>query len=400
MKQDREVKPNRDQKRTFKLTFGAHRLQAAGTWTDQREVTWKQLTKILTEHREGLKDGPCIVPATLRKPKRKQEYAEEIALLALDSDCGHTLEEIATRVKKHGYAAIIHSTHSHMTTTTTIGRPEYDKFNGSPEDYLLQKKHYLPKVADGAKIIMENTEEVTLEHHPCPKYRVFMWLDRRWKASDFENQEAAINAWRERYKAAAHHLDLIVDSSCSDPNRLFFLPRHKSGAPFETMVIEGTDFPIWGLPAIPDEEPQKTQDPPKQQPNHDDQTDVIGAFNQKYSIQSILEHNGYKKHGHKYLAPTSSSKMPGISIKDGRAFSHHESDPLYGGDARHSHDAFSAFRILEHGGDMREAVRAAVKDLGIDSKKGQAIPHLHQGIRRAGILIQRIGSLKLLNGQF
>jgi hypothetical protein len=374
MKQDREVKPNQDEERTFKATFGTHFQQPAGTWKDQRNLTWRQLTKLLTDHKEGSKDGPCIVPATLRKPERKQEYADEIGLLALDSDCGHTLDEIVTRVKQHGYAAIIHSTHSHLSTTTTIGRSEFDRFNGTAEQYLLQRKHYLPRVAAGAKIIIEDEQDVTIEHEPCSKYRVFMWLDWRWQASRYQSQEEANKAWRQQYKAAAHHLDLTIDSSGADPNRLFFLPRHRPGAPFESLVIEGSHVPIWDLPAAPEDAPPKAQDPPKQQSTHDDQVDVIGPFNQKYSIESILERNEYKKHGHKYLAPTSSSKEPGVSIKDGRAFSHHESDPLYGGDAKHSHDAFSAYCTLEHSGNTKEAIKAAAKDLGIDSKKGQSGP--------------------------
>lgn len=48
-----------------------------------------------------------------------------------------------------------------------------------------------------------------------------------------------------------------------------------------------------------------------------------------------------------------------------RVYCHHASDPLGDG---HSHDAFSAWLILEHGGDMKAAVRAAAINLGMSYK--------------------------------
>ena len=361
--------------RTFAVTFGTSMKQPAGTWTDQRKLTWEELTEILTDHREGPKDGPCIVPATLRQPERKAEHAQEISVLSLDSDCGHSLAEIKATLSKHGYTAVIHSTHSHLQEFTVISKVERGKLNGdgSAEHYLIQKKGYLPKIAVGAKwgINLNSSDEEVIFHQPCPKFRIILLLDHPWRACDYENQDVAIKVWREQYKAAAHHLGLKVDPACSDPSRLFFLPRHDPGKPFETLAIEGKDFPIWSLPGIPDEETsEKDEEPPKQKSTRNNQgTTVIAAFNQKYPVEAILERNGYRKVGNKYLCPNSSSGMPGVSIKDGRAFSHHSSDPLFTGDEKHAHDAFSIFQVLEHGDDQTEAVRAAAAELGLDSTK-------------------------------
>ena len=52
----------------------------------------------------------------------------EFDLVVLDADCGHTLEEIETAVTAHGWACIIHSTHSHLTTTTTAKKSHWGKF--------------------------------------------------------------------------------------------------------------------------------------------------------------------------------------------------------------------------------------------------------------------------------
>lgn len=90
---------------------------------------------------------------------------------------------------------------------------------------------------------------------------------------------------------------------------------------------------------------------------------VIGAFNERYELPTILERNLYEKRGNRYLAPDSTSGLAGVYIfENGRCFSHHANDPLNDG---HSHDAFDVFRLLEYGGDIRAAVKAAAEVLGI-----------------------------------
>jgi hypothetical protein len=90
---------------------------------------------------------------------------------------------------------------------------------------------------------------------------------------------------------------------------------------------------------------------------------VIGAFNQKFDIGTILERNGYERQGNRYLAQNSTSGQPGVHIfsDTGRVYSYHANDPLNDG---YSHNPFSAYCILEHGGDVRAAVKAAAEMLG------------------------------------
>jgi hypothetical protein len=360
--------------RPFSVTFGRKKNQPAGSWTDQRSLTWAELAAILTDHRAGPKEGACIVPATFRKPMRQADLADEIAIAAYDCDCGYTLPEIESKIRKHGLAALVHSSHSHMTTTTRVDQTEFEKRGLTAEEYLIQVKKYLPRVADGAKVLPGDSVDVVIEHNPCPKYRIVLMLNKSWKASDYESQEAANQKWREGYLAGAHHLGLdIADPACAHVNALFFLPRHKPDAPFESCAIEGKDFPIWDLSSAPQEDPPTIEPKPTvktDRANGDDQ-DVIGAFNRTFTVESQLEKNGYKKIGHKYLAPASSSKEAGVSVKDGRDFSQHSSDSLFKGGMKGDpgHDAFAIFQILEHRGDVKEAVKAAARLLGMEPKK-------------------------------
>ncbi|WIX34130.1 bifunctional DNA primase/polymerase [Salinicola sp. JS01] len=98
---------------------------------------------------------------------------------------------------------------------------------------------------------------------------------------------------------------------------------------------------------------------------------VINAFNRTHDIEQVLAAHGYVKRGRRWMYPHSSTKLPGISIIDGAAFSHHASDPLNNG---HMVDPFDAFCLLQHGGDQRQAVRDAARMLGMEHRKRELPP--------------------------
>jgi putative DNA primase/helicase len=105
---------------------------------------------------------------------------------------------------------------------------------------------------------------------------------------------------------------------------------------------------------------------------------VIGTFNETYDLTAILERNGYERRGNRFLAPDSTTGLPGVHVfENGRCYSHHANDPLNDG---HSHDAFDVFQILEHGGEVKTAVKEAAKILGIERKKdSDADPQNREG---------------------
>lgn len=118
--------------------------------------------------------------------------------------------------------------------------------------------------------------------------------------------------------------------------------------------------------------------------------DVIGAFNAARDVGDLLEAGGYKKKGRRYLAPSSSTVIPGVVVLDGKCYSHHGSDILADG---YAHDAFDLSVILHHNGDVGAAIRAAAEELGIS--RDQAAPDLvidvaaalaAQARRRAGVV--------------
>lgn len=104
---------------------------------------------------------------------------------------------------------------------------------------------------------------------------------------------------------------------------------------------------------------------------------VIAKYNQQTSCESLLSAAGYKRIGSRWLAPSSSSKLPGVVVfNDGavqKVYSHHASDPL--GD-KLAHDAFDLLVTLGHNGNMDAAMNEAARDTGVDRHQPKHFPDI------------------------
>lgn len=244
-----------DESRRYRFTFGSY---TQTSWTDVRSLTWPDVATMLTTHAVGQKEGTCIVPAVFRGKKRQKADADQIDVAFLDSDTGHTLEEIKAAIAARGWKAIISSSHSHQTTRTQAKRGNWDKFLAHRGDQdgaaaaFLEAKGYQPEVTVDAQVVKETDEHVVFSHRPCPKFRVAVPLQRPWLARNYDDQREANAAWKERVEALASSLGLSHDQSCTDTSRLFYLPRRPAdGPPAETEVLEGTLCDIFALPSAP-----------------------------------------------------------------------------------------------------------------------------------------------------
>lgn len=242
---------------TFRLTFGRSRSEVK--WVDQQNLTFQQLAEKLSTSPVGGKDGSCYTPAIFAQASRKMEFAQQIDVVVLDADSGHSFDDIKAAVTAKGWRCIIHSTFSHNTSESHIAAEAAEKWMadnpGAPIGaYMVAKKNYLPSVMQGARIIDEVKTEhdkrnLIVQHNPCPKFRIILPLDEPWVATDYDNQSLANAKWRERIGALAYALDLSHDQSCVDTSRLFYLPRRRDEAQeFVHAVIEGEDCPLWSLP--------------------------------------------------------------------------------------------------------------------------------------------------------
>jgi len=141
--------------------------------------------------------------------------------------------------------------------------------------------------------------------------------------------------------------------------------------------------------------PAGSQPPPRPRPatapSGNSLPEVIPEFNRTYDIATLIEGHGYKRIGGKWLCPHSSSGDPGVTISEGKLYSHHSSDPLANG---HKNDAFDVYCILVHDGNQREATKAAARMLGLDAKSRPPAPPPIGELTQAPSANESVGNLE------
>jgi putative DNA primase/helicase len=98
---------------------------------------------------------------------------------------------------------------------------------------------------------------------------------------------------------------------------------------------------------------------------------VIAKFNAAHDAAAILEAHGYVRRDRRFTAPDSGHAAGIVLLDNGKVFCHHQGDALR---SEHALDAFDLYRLLDHAGDYRSAVRAAAQALGLD----QGAQHGHR----------------------
>lgn len=96
-------------------------------------------------------------------------------------------------------------------------------------------------------------------------------------------------------------------------------------------------------------------------------TSVIETYNRRHAIEAVLEAHGYRcERPGRYIRP--GGERSSVIIRNGRSIHYNPADPLFSeapGGGNHAQTSFSAFCTLDHGGDVRAAVRAAAGELGM-----------------------------------
>lgn len=111
-----------------------------------------------------------------------------------------------------------------------------------------------------------------------------------------------------------------------------------------------------------DPEPEPAIQPPRQNPEPRGPS-VISAFNEAHDAVTILEAHGYLRAGRqRWKSPNGHGVAGVVVLPSGKVYCHHASDGLTDG---HAHDAFDLYRLFDHGGDFRAAVKAAAVVLGM-----------------------------------
>lgn len=191
--------------RHFDVLVGATSKQRRGNWllwsTSLREMIE---TKFSHHEVRSKKDGHATVFAKsiiteeaignvkewdpFLRCGRTREDIEAVTFAGFDIDDGDALEIAIERLEKLGYFAILYTTHSHGKARSEFSNEAVDKYR-----------------------ILFPLEEPFLLSNDDP----------------VEHEQRCLE-WRERLVNFAEHvLDLVIDESGCDVNRLFYTPRHK-----------------------------------------------------------------------------------------------------------------------------------------------------------------------------
>ena len=232
---------------------------------NSKSTHWKPTTMplggmiaMLAQHKVGSKDGLSWVLGDMVGGMRNIKAVKSLTAVGLDIDTGMSSEAIDAELKKLGCLAIRYSTHSHMRGTIDVPKDTIARWLeksragvGDMTDdetiraFLREAKQYDDAVASTAKFGgFEHTKQgivAKISHDPMPKNRVVLPLAEPFVIADEgTSQKDAEVKWRKIPAALARLLgDIPLDKTGSDPNRLFFLPRHAKGAEFDVALFGG-----------------------------------------------------------------------------------------------------------------------------------------------------------------
>jgi len=119
--------------------------------------------------------------------------------------------------------------------------------------------------------------------------------------------------------------------------------------------------------ASPEPEPARRPEP-RRVPRAPGTVSVIATFNAAHDPVAILEAHGYQRAGRqRWKSPNGHGGGGVVQLESGKIYCHHASDTALAGE--HALDAFDLFRVLDHAGDYRAAVRAAAQALGMKPER-------------------------------
>ena len=238
------------------LAVGNNKAAKAGEWKNKK-FGLDDLVRGLTQHTIGPKDGPCFLQGNATGGHRQARAMEFLYVIGIDVDNGMPSREIDEIVRARGLFAIRYTTHSHGKDYTEVRKDDWVKYLRANEgatiaEYLVARKRYLPEVATQARVeseIMTPQGPILRVGHPAmDKNRLIFVLARPWSVLDYEAQSDALKAWEDAYMSFTAWLGIVVDRSCTDTSRLFYLPRREPDALYEAVVHNGKAIDIFTLP--------------------------------------------------------------------------------------------------------------------------------------------------------
>ena len=333
----------------------------------RNEITWRAIGAGLGKITKGKKDGKGWMPADISIGQRSAARVKAVSMLVLDVEADAeavlVLDESGQPAKdKYGKNVSVLDEYGDIVKRVTgKAPPSFDEMIAELDLW-------------GWRYILHTSYSHTEEHE---RFRLILDLSRSLVGPAKGDHEIKLLA---PYVAQRLGLTYCVDKSCIEPGRFFYTPRAPSDARLALFRhASGGSNPLDVAALLSEAAAMKQAVKQSASTSKAGKSGgVIDAFNDAHDVGAIIEANGYDPAGReRWIFVGSSTGMPGVRLlpeRNGKQmiYSSHSGDPLNDG---HAHDAFSAWCILEHGGDTRKAVAVAAKLLGLDAHKAPPVSY-------------------------
>lgn len=206
----------------------------------------------------------------------------------------------------------------------------------------------LDDILGGSDYVAYTTKSATSD---TQNSRVIVPLIRLLSFEDWHRAQLSFNN-------ALEDSGVTVDRCSEKANKIAFL--HNRGAYYDYRIKSSGKYfepVIEGAVNVTDQRPVDLTHINYVNGHQFPSSTLINAFNQQYTVDEILIQAGYDKKGLTFRHPNSLSGSYSASVKGGRVHSLSTEDPLYTeGEGVGAHDAFSAFNVLFHNGDLKIAL--------------------------------------------
>jgi hypothetical protein len=235
----------------FTFMTGKHR------WEKRWETQMTPLGLLnakLVAHKSGKKDGPAFILARMAEGERTKNKVFATTGIGIDLDNGEDLESLSLAVTELGCMAVLHSTHSHGTTSTDLNWDRVYKFADGREIGSGLMREYCREVEKWNSAIVESVEYdgkyhtdegviARVHHIQFPKFRLVVpYAEEFVIANAAETHKEGMDLHSKMVRRLAAKIGGKVDPATLDCSRLFYFPRWDGKR--ETVAR------IWGGPLL------------------------------------------------------------------------------------------------------------------------------------------------------
>lgn len=215
------------------------------------------------------KAGPCIVLGSSIDGARQAKAMKTMSFLGLDIDSGADIDDVLDTLESKRLFCLVHTSYNHGKRGLELKRDEVLRklgIKGDPTEeqvktYLREhdKNQYEESFIEGvsiaeAKCQVKSGVVIALDTPPLHKFRLIFPLAEPVKIIDQgETHQEALDDWENAVTGMAHSvLGIHFDTSCTDPSRLFYTPRHPASAGDEwgSYIVMGDPLDFASIPRM------------------------------------------------------------------------------------------------------------------------------------------------------